>query len=332
MLGGGLGRGEIQMGREVITDVVLVPAEPRRVETRAPGVSSGREDGHQSARRQQRPTDGGHAGDSTRRVHGSRPRPSVQGTTSSTQTEAQERRGQGDRQVRRVRKTRSSDDLSRGQSRPRWAAEQGASEGEPRGGWGSLSLQGDKNDIACDSLYSFSAFKEPKGKIQMVGMIRRRTGYTGRTVENCRGRERGARWERSWVQQGNEPQGGDRIQASGRSISWTTQNDNQEQQRESSQLHKHDELVWDEFLLNQRLYAALICQMLFRVPTTVNSLSSTRQPEWACVLVPLYRREMLPCRWTPGSWLLDTVPCSETWWREHWRRVWDPTGTGGLVT
>lgn len=37
MLGGGLGLGEIQMGREVITDVVLVPAEPRRVETRAPG-------------------------------------------------------------------------------------------------------------------------------------------------------------------------------------------------------------------------------------------------------------------------------------------------------
>lgn len=28
----------------------------------------------------------------------------------------------------------------------------------------------------CDFLYSFSAFKEPKGKIQMVGMIRRRTG------------------------------------------------------------------------------------------------------------------------------------------------------------
>lgn len=37
----------------------------------------------------------------------------------------------------------------------------------------------------------FSAFKEPKGKIQMVGMIRQRTGYTGRTVENRRGREQG---------------------------------------------------------------------------------------------------------------------------------------------
>ena len=113
------------MGREVITDVVLVPAEPRRVETRAPGVSNGREDGHQSARRQQRPTDGGHAGDSTQRVHGSRPRPSVQGTTSSTQTEAQERRGQGDRQARRVRKTRSSNDLSWGQSRPRMGSRTG---------------------------------------------------------------------------------------------------------------------------------------------------------------------------------------------------------------
>ena len=43
------------MGREVITGAALVPAEPRRAATRAPGVSSGRGDRHQSACRQQRP-------------------------------------------------------------------------------------------------------------------------------------------------------------------------------------------------------------------------------------------------------------------------------------
>lgn len=72
--------------------------------------------------------DGGDAGDSTQQVHGSRPRPSVQGATSSTETAAQEGWGRGDRQVRRVRKTQSSDKLSG------WAAEWGTSGGSPEEG------------------------------------------------------------------------------------------------------------------------------------------------------------------------------------------------------
>lgn len=78
--------------------------------------------------------DGGDAGDSTQQVHGSRPRPSVQGATSSTETAAQEGWGRGDRQVRRVRKTQSSDKLSGDRAVRGWAAEWGTSGGSPEEG------------------------------------------------------------------------------------------------------------------------------------------------------------------------------------------------------
>lgn len=117
---------------------------------------------------------GGDAGDSTQRVHGSWPRPSVQGATSCTETAAQEagggRRGQKSQENSEQRQARW------GQSRPRMGSRTGGTWGEPRGGRGSSVCRRTKMTSLRDFLYSFSAFKEPKGKIQMVGMIQRRTG------------------------------------------------------------------------------------------------------------------------------------------------------------
>ena len=187
MLGGGA---EIQMGREVITDVALVPAEPRGVQTRAPGVSSGRGDGHQSARRQQRPKTVGMQETARSGSTGHDPVPRCRGQRHPPRVQL--RRGGGGGQTGEKSQENSEQRHARwGQSRPRMGSRTGGKWGEPRGGRGSLVCRRTKMTLLCDFLYSFSAFKKPKGKIQTVGMTRQRTGYTGRMVENRSGRSEG---------------------------------------------------------------------------------------------------------------------------------------------
>lgn len=122
----------------------------------------------------------------------------------------------------------------------------------------------------------------------MVGMIRRRAGYTGRTVENWRGRERGARWESSWFQQGNEPRGETGSEQVDNRSAGRRRMTTQEQQRERSQLRKQEVLVRDYSYLtsiHMQRWSAWYCPEGLET----DSPSSTRQPEWACVLFPLYR-------------------------------------------